>query len=297
MFWTGLVEENRTTGGLRIKKITTSDGVGYTEDMIKTYTYTDGNGLSTGRLFNDPKYGFKIIEDFGCSLDYLAIFSSGNFNDLNSFEGHHIAYEMVTEHNNGAGKTEYEFFFEENTAESVFPSPRSEVRLKAGNLKSTTIYEQGKTSSLAFTEYTPVSDIYQNVNGLAYTAYSIDVPDDCQLAKFRIKNNYQLKTGIYRLDNSRVKKYSTHTVTSYEYDGSLNRVYAPIKIRMTNSDGKVHETQNVYTFQMDQNSSNSPANIKDELLNRNIIGPYKIIKKVGSNQVDISETTFGFFDQ
>jgi len=110
-------------GGLRIKAIRSSDGVGNT--TVKKFDYTN-QGKSTGRLMDKPKYDFYFtdaetdyLEDPGGSFqcNYSGLYSIRTSNSIFPFGlsggGSHVAYDKVTEiegENGENGRTEHYFY-------------------------------------------------------------------------------------------------------------------------------------------------------------------------------------------
>ena len=112
------VSKNQTVGGLRIKKITFSNGNG-TNDLVTNYDYNESSGRSSGHLYSKPTYVQIVKNDvlrdaglyaccttspFYCSpmgFDYCPqgghrYFVSGNsIRIMETTQGNHIGYNEV----------------------------------------------------------------------------------------------------------------------------------------------------------------------------------------------------------
>lgn len=96
---------NYTGGGLRIKKIITSDGINFSKDIIKNYIYRDGAINSTGRIIFVPQYArARTNMDFYTDPGSHASIYSASVGGLGSTHGSPIGYTEVTVDLNGIGK-------------------------------------------------------------------------------------------------------------------------------------------------------------------------------------------------
>jgi hypothetical protein len=94
---------NRKIGGLRIKKVTASDGANPANDVSKTYKYILASpNRSSGQLFNKPIYGYvkdyipsSTCNGISTTQQYTHFWIDGSIVPLSGFEGHHIAYSLV----------------------------------------------------------------------------------------------------------------------------------------------------------------------------------------------------------
>jgi hypothetical protein len=110
---------NKFAGGLRVARVTSYDGFYPERDQIKEYTYTDTDGLSTGRLSNYPIYHYVTYTDVcqgtgqfvqvKVDAQYLVRTSNSN-STLGTDRGSFVGYGKVTEFHGtlgGNGKSEY----------------------------------------------------------------------------------------------------------------------------------------------------------------------------------------------
>jgi len=97
-------------GGIRIRQITTYDGLNTANNIVKTYYYTDpSTGLSSGKPITIPQFAFTTsYTGSGTALDkwnYSTVRSSDNL----SPEDNTILYTNVKESQTGTGSTLYQF--------------------------------------------------------------------------------------------------------------------------------------------------------------------------------------------
>jgi YD repeat-containing protein len=128
-----LYQSNETVGGLRIKSITVSDGVSASNDMVTNYSYTAGNGQSSGILYARPVYvqvlRNDIIKEIGGYGNPSAIscnpngclncegmgdkkyFKSGAaIVPMSTTQGNHIGYNEVKVTQAGKGSSVYRYY-------------------------------------------------------------------------------------------------------------------------------------------------------------------------------------------
>ncbi|WP_295939163.1 RHS repeat domain-containing protein [uncultured Alistipes sp.] len=82
------------TGGVRVRKITDSDGVG--ESQVRTFEYGKGTVMSFPRFWSYSQYGYNMINP------YINI-------PANTFDQSHIGYDTVTEKYSDGSFVEYRF--------------------------------------------------------------------------------------------------------------------------------------------------------------------------------------------
>lgn len=149
------------TGGMRIKKITTSDG-GYNPDMIREFEYAleDGNNSSSGVISTYPKtrltqncrvYEVTKLRQGGFYDDYPATViydSDKNIAPISFSDGSHVNYSRVVEKMSNGSRSVYTF-----TTFSDFPDTYSsqdprEIFIDNSNFRARIIreenYEGGK---------------------------------------------------------------------------------------------------------------------------------------------------------
>jgi RHS repeat-associated protein len=119
-------QANKMVGGLRIKTITTSDGL-TPNNIVKNYSYRefDTPGKSSGRLMSIPRYSNYVRstawvmsagssgnqENLPCiaGASYVNVFSSSTLKPMQTTMGSHIGYESVNVSETGKGKTRTTF--------------------------------------------------------------------------------------------------------------------------------------------------------------------------------------------
>ena len=95
-------------GGIRLKKMTSNDGLNTVEET--NYTYTDASNVSTGKALSVPKFAipFQSHGVYSSISDEIYGHTYLSEKDLNS-ESEEIIYGKVTVQKNNAGKTVYEY--------------------------------------------------------------------------------------------------------------------------------------------------------------------------------------------
>lgn len=121
------LNSNVTVGGLRIKKITTHDGVSAANDIVTNYSYNDGNNKSNGILYSKPVYVSAIRNDIlktvgyqtpgycspnGCvTCPVASVFKSAtSIRPMETLQGGHIGYNEVKVTQTGRGSSIYRFY-------------------------------------------------------------------------------------------------------------------------------------------------------------------------------------------
>jgi YD repeat-containing protein len=158
-------------GGLRIKKMTTYDGINHANDIVKTYLYRFGNDStrSTGWLFNKPSYtySYTAMQRPSCqSCDIngqypcvTKIRSSSANNEISFSHGGSLVYQEVLEasrNNNENGSTRYRYYVNSDANPYVtYPfSPFTNSNPRNGMEESRSVFDNtGKLLSKTSTEY------------------------------------------------------------------------------------------------------------------------------------------------
>jgi YD repeat-containing protein len=96
-------------GGVRVTQVLDHDAINTDNDFIKTYTYRDASGNSTGKALSLPVFAFTI--PYSGTNTLAALWTSSTMVspvDL-SGEDHSILYTAVTETINNTGSTVYQY--------------------------------------------------------------------------------------------------------------------------------------------------------------------------------------------
>lgn len=109
-YWKRVFVDYRTGPGHRISSVNLSDGMSSSNDITKTYTYSDPNasGKSSGVLVTAPENNFRV--DYG--NEYFFYRTSGTIKPLGTTSGEHLGYGTVeekTETGVSTFKTVYEY--------------------------------------------------------------------------------------------------------------------------------------------------------------------------------------------
>ncbi len=109
--------EEKIGGGIRIKEIISTDSE--SEVLKKTFTYTEDDGITSGRIFGLPL--FASFYPWACNsipaeglpdeekAEYCVKRYSTSVGELGTTKGSHVGYRKVTENNSAEGKIIYEY--------------------------------------------------------------------------------------------------------------------------------------------------------------------------------------------
>ena len=120
------VSGNVMVGGLRIDTLTNNDGLSAADNMVTTYSYTNGGPQSSGVLYSRPVYvnafrndleaeiqGFCDGSPNGCTIGIGGTpyyISPGSILPMATVQGNHIGYNQVTVSQAGNGSHLYMFY-------------------------------------------------------------------------------------------------------------------------------------------------------------------------------------------
>ena len=282
-------DANIQVGGLRIKSISSNDGIPNSQPIVREFAYEEDitypPDKSSGFLYSTPRYGMNNffyaatlppLDQNNCFIDLSSypIGSSYLFQDvslypLTSMEGYHIGYERVIEKvNNGGGWTEYVYEKEPvdhiyhdvkypeplpSTVINEFPFGQEPVRINAGKLKwKRDIDENGTIIHEA--KYTTVNDVYDY--------FGVNTDPTLSSPKYRfiktgisnqggtVISTYTLRSKPYRLEKIETTQDGLTTIEEIGYD-LAGKHYFPTSTLTTNSDGRIYETRTKYAVDYD----------------------------------------------
>ncbi|MEM1324971.1 MAG: DUF6443 domain-containing protein [Bacteroidota bacterium] len=298
------VAGNLPVGGLRIQQTTVHDGIDHARDIIKSYEYTDAANptRSSGILYQDPEYGYSLGVIGGDAI-IVALFTSTSITPLANFDGYHIGYERVIERhdNNENGTSIYNYIVEQAPQNGTFPYPIAPplATVKNTQLESVGHFRKDNTAVAQTNQSQDTgSDDYTSYDGVMFKIQDIPIPAPPQggigCAPISAYQCYSMRTGQYLIGTVEETIDGVTTITTYDYADNLAHL-APTIERMTNSDGKVYETENKYVF------NRGPFQAYTEMIDRNIIAtPYETTMSVIDNGTPIllsgTRTNHDFFD-
>jgi RHS repeat-associated protein len=289
---------NKQVGGLRVKKITSHDGVNSANNIIKTYDYQDGSTTS-GKMKWIPKWRYNTFNWPGTFLAPYAQLSrpfseviTTNFKRPGTnLRSGHISYSKVTETIAGNGKKVMLFFPVPNIDkwdnELELPGVLNELE---GKLQKETVYNESGVK-LQETEFEAPEDlglitVYPNL-----IVKRMDILGPCPDAlekKWPIF--YELRTKApYLIKKVTTFKDSVVTVENKHYDPTGKVIANPIATDITNSDGTVNRSEITYPYAITGNAAIA------KLVERNIITPIITINKVNNIMVDGQKSSFKLY--
>jgi RHS repeat-associated protein len=243
-------------GGLRIKKISASDG---TQIKETSYDYSGDNGeVSSGLLVIEPTYELFQEAINGSLTARLDLKTESAIVPLADYNGYHIYYDKVAEIKAGIGRTVYKYEaelyssynFYSSASNTTYPFRGSPIFTSVNKLKSSTNIANNNAIVSSTTNDNRLTSMGYIANTLTYkvstysgtttTAFGspelyyahfvtpVYIPKDVDYGR--------LKSKIEMLDNVEIK-------TEYTYSNLHNN---PIEIKLTNSTGKIHKTKIYY---------------------------------------------------
>ncbi|MBX3240742.1 MAG: hypothetical protein KIT80_00100 [Chitinophagaceae bacterium] len=299
-------------GGLRIKKIENyNNSNGLTE--IRSFDYSDGYNLSSGKLMERPlyeyTYGFRVNNptdpndsnpDCPVYTCNFLIRKASSFIDLGTVQGSHICYTKVSESfgtEGENGKIEYEYSFVTDpggggNAPGEFPfPPATSYDFYRGNLIKQTTYNKDNEIVRVITNQfnTKIIDtitalrVAKREGGINYqicldpTQFVDPVPFNDHF----INANYYLFSGLSRIQETSDVKYlpagNLETITRYDYfhDNTI-----PSSIEAEQSDGERTTVYNTFYYDYDTGTS-----FVDYMSDKHILFPIEKVEviKIGMN--------------
>ncbi len=270
-------EVNKTIGGLRIKKITTSDGL-TSNNIVKNYEYqlfTDATKTS-GTLMYMPVYtsGFNyyilhVLAGPGdyCSLNNglfecfqipYAVFSSTGLNPMYSGQGSHIGYTNISMYETGNGKTRYTYSLLDAYSYPTSNYPFIQVPFNAyfGRLlkeehfaeNGNKIFERSHTYLYGGSLISNGWDAFK----VSYVPLGLQCQGGTHNFEYVLPYTFVPLVTIYHLPSTTVERTynvgtSTYVEKSYAYNYSIvNGHYQKTSEEVTNSDGTVYRTKYKY---------------------------------------------------
>jgi RHS repeat-associated protein len=304
---------NVKVGGLRVKQITTYDGINTTNNLIRTYTYRDSVNTtrSSGQLYNKPNYVHSYtwypclpqgqgchgsnsvcapgtcplyqLPSGGCNVNFY----ENSIVPMSSFEGYHIGYQHVKEDFNTNGYKTYTYT-KESAFANQYPNPPAPARILAGNL----IHAVTRSTSGGL------------IASESHTAYSENYVNSTDVMYKKTQNNcgsfltvYTIRTRSYREASVKNVLDGVETKTTYTYSPNtnydvINNHLFPVSQSVTNSDGKVHTTEFKYPYDAVTGNSAIMADLKTRYI---VADPWKTIIKVDNAEVDGTEIDYAWF--
>jgi RHS repeat-associated protein len=289
-------------GGLRIKKISVSNGTQVTDT---NFDYSgDNNFASSGTLVSKPTYEF--IQEIVAALDYssarIDLKTETTTLPLSDWNGYHIYYNKVTESKSGIGSTVYRYETEQWSSynhngingNGMYPFKGSPIYMESDKVKSVTSLDNNGNivnanvfdNKLSFIG-TTANDLPafrlsnfqimganaqgQNILAYAHFVNKIDLPKSFEYGRLRSKT--ETIDGV---------------TTKTEYTYSANNYHNfPVEIKVTNSTGKIHKTQICYA--LDCNSETNATEFK----NRFMIGvPLKTLNYIDGTLIGGFKTEY-----
>ncbi|MBL7826631.1 MAG: RHS repeat protein, partial [Saprospiraceae bacterium] len=272
------VESNKTIGGLRIKKITTADGL-TANNIVKNFEYNlfaDATKTS-GVLLYMPLYTttitnwkgelatlinsdceFNGTSTFMCQDLPFVAFTSIGLNPMHSGQGSHIGYTNVAVYETGNGKSKYSY---ELGSTSSFPltsfpfaqptyNPRFGQLMKEEHFRETgeKVLEKAYTYAYSSTVLTQGQDVVKTIIvpvGLNCYGGTYPMAHVIPFTKYSLVSGYSLLSGISE------KTYNIGTSTYFEKNTTLtytisNGHYQKTTEDITDSDGSIYRTKFKY---------------------------------------------------
>lgn len=286
-FFDDIAQTTINGGGIRIKKLTHSDGLTSSNNMITEYSYNNpATGRSSGKILMMPALAFvKASSGNRYSQSYWESSIVRSEENL-SYESTSVLYDYVTIKQTGAGKTVNEYnnpggYWDQPTgywgqvvnyvarlvcqsygdllnSKNSYPyGPNPNYGFKRGQLKSTTLFNESglKVSKIDYSYIATNAPIV--VTGLkldennitpVYTKYKILTQSGDLIAS--------KKETLYDLNDD--TKYS-ESINFYAYTSNNHKQL--MKLSTTNSDGIIYQTYYKYVKDYVTYSAGDTANL------------------------------------
>ncbi|MDJ1493703.1 hypothetical protein QNI19_12240 [Cytophagaceae bacterium DM2B3-1] len=260
-----------TAGGLRVKKITSYDGLSNT--LIKAFNYTSkSSGLTSGKIMSKPNYAYLYNYSFGICDPQLGALVDGGANclerasssniSLGTTQGSYVGYDQVTvysenkegEHKLGKSVSEFTNFISFDNSGAYPFIYNTDYEYKNGLLLTQTEYKfiDGNYAPIKKVENNySFTDLY-TIHGAQVAAQYQGVCPGCSIPG-EADNSYLTyapgsdQTERVSLISSKESLLEGNTLvetsTYYQYDPVT---YLPIRIFTVDSKGTVHYTLNKY---------------------------------------------------
>lgn len=302
---------NQIVGGLRIKKITSNDGVSTANDVVKSYVYEKAviPGQSSAILYNKPIYGYVYqgclgscnglkpnptgpCPGTGAQLVQTHFFFETSVVPLASFEGYHLGYSAVREYFAGTATGHYNLYQYYNDPAETFdkiPVVPQQPRIGSGELESKA-QRNASSGDVAYEifEQKPDGPVAGLGLYLKFNTYIINGDPGGTAITFWKK--YPLLTRPFRYETIETFRDGQSVTVSKQYNGT-NHLQVT-KETLSNSDGKVTETEYKYPADL----AGLPAAQLTAFTSLNLLVPLETNIKVGGTQVRGNKTEFAFFD-
>lgn len=310
---------NVVIGGLRIKEITTHDGIDASRDIVKSYDYElDNSVLSSGQLLSSPVYGVAIhnLNCLGEPYDYRLEWRGIPITPLSEYEGRQIVYTRVVENVEGMGSTEYLYNSDANPYPTNYTITLPQLVEQVGgtaynNVLPPRVYDYSNGELLHKKMYDSNDNLvreesYERSISSGYeetpfTVFKSTCYKECMtgsdLEKVKISANfYRPRTGWYLLGKKTSTQDGVITIEEYTYDINAGH-YSPKTHSITNSDNRKHIT--VYSYPEDY-IVDEDSDIGSTMKDLNLILPaWKTEKYISttqeSNRVDGNKIIWGTY--
>ncbi len=293
------VGKNVPVGGIRVKSIKHYSAPG---ELAKSVSYSYGRANAPGEsslkilvpatmthVHSGQTEGSIFGNDY---YYYIRKFTSGSFFPLSDFDGNHIGYTRVIANvDNGGGYTIYSNSPQANQLddiESTYPIlpldyfPGNFVPDSTSLFTSDNVLVQSSKTPMLTSFYKEAVDPYYRLQ-----RYKSDIGvDHFFIASYKPVEKAAVNDKV--VSTIHYSEGDVSVTTDYSYD---NNQLLPTFETMTNSDGKAYV--NLYTFPHQYSESTA---IKDALVARNIIAPWKTLKIVNGQVVDGARTHWSFFN-
>jgi hypothetical protein len=330
LFDFNLSTTDKMVGGLRIKKITTTES-SQAAPVVKNYSYTE-NGYSSGVLFQKPSVlsnlklypidtidipektekFFSLLEKYpdgridpafiSNNLLPVYVYNDGFSNPLSSTANNqtgHIGYRSVTVSQTGAGHSRFDYFVElppfGGEPSPKYPkAPEKSISGLTGKLIKE-VHGKENGDFISETSYN-----YTETSSASLVGYLIQNPAERRLKKYRIRSNYDV-----RLNSKQEFKDGVITTTNYVFqpattpalfEGVNLKHSKPIEEIVEGSDGKMYKNRIFYPqdlFNIRFGTNPSVAQGLKDLILRNMVGaPVRTEMYTNNTLVKATETEF-----
>ena len=276
-----------TVGGLRIATMTLYDGVDVANNIVKTYTYEDDNNNSYGKVYLEPRYSGQVLNPVNLTQTVGTRYTSTSYVPLANFNGTHMGYSQVIEHEgtaNGSTQTLYSASFTGMPQQSV-PYVPEDPRIFIGKMSSQNVRDNNNLTLQSVVHGVDDNLIdYENSANIMYKVTSFTTSNGTGI----YGKTYDLSSTAYRVAELRETLDGVERITSYSYDATDHIQLTSEET--TNSNGEVHRDDYFYF------DTYPTTTEQDSLKDKNILKPWKTEHYVNNVQTDGIMKNYSFYD-
>ncbi len=236
-------------GGIRIKSITTHDGISIANDVVRTYTYLDQNDTSksSGYLTGGP---IELYEYTAVDGNNPCPFVVRNSKPKGLIGGAPVAYTDVQEYlgtvSTNQGYSKYDLQYSLHSGRDDKTWKRGRVK-EVEHFKSDDTIVQRQVNAYNFSA-NEVDTSYAVEINIVWNNSTLDTAYATKKIPFNSQTQYMSKQTSYMFDALGSNSMSTEDEYIYGYDSS-DKILKLSELKQTNSDGTIKKQKFGYAYE------------------------------------------------